>query len=488
MRRWRLGQKVNGSQQWLQRLKRFPLWLRILLPSIICSCFAYATYIWMQHNNVVSRDPVTNNQFAVSVVLGMLSIVISIFLYFLPLSVGKNEVTSEQATHTSANVNAQAQSNSMQAGKTAKVSDSTREETNDTLSASPMNQLPAKSYRELVGREVLVGNIMAALRDIAGKWIVAIDGMGGIGKTSLAYEVGEQCLSEHLFDEIIWVQSSKAEPTSRKVRNQSDILTFDTALNAIGRQLRALEVARLEGAEKEARIRALLHTRRVLVILDNLETAGEPQNQIVLRLEPLLNRSKSKALLTSRRRFEGEVYPVHLEGLEKYDALRFVHQEARERNIARVLKAKSEELEPIAISTGGSPLALKLVVGQLNYLPLETVLNQLREVHLPQDEADEDDYIRFYKFIFLPSWKLLSNESKKLLISMTRFVPGVGGALEAIKAVSSLSDNVLSSSIKELWRLSFLEVGDSPSLKHTRYYLHALTQYFVLSDIVRTSR
>jgi NB-ARC domain len=485
MRRWRLGQKVNGSQQWLRRLKRFPLWLRILLPSIICSCFAYATYIWVQHNNVVSRDPVTNNQFAVSVVLGMLSIVISIFLYFLPLSVGKKEATSEQA---GADVNSQAQSNSIQAGKTSRVSNSTHEEANDTLPVSPMNQLPAKSYRELVGREVLVGNIMAALRDVGGKWIVAIDGMGGIGKTSLAYEVGERCLSEHLCDEIVWMQSSKSEPTSGKARNQSNTLAFDTALNTIGRQLRALEVARLDGAEKEARIRALLHARRVLLILDNLETAGEPQNQIALRLEPLVNRSKSKALLTSRRRFEGEVYSVHLEGLEKYDALRFVYQEARERNIARVLEAKSEGLEPIAISTGGSPLALKLVVGQLNYLSVEVVLNQLREVHLPLGEADEDDYIRFYKFIFLPSWKLLSSESKKLLISMTCFVPGIGGAVEAIKAVSSLSDDLLSSSIKELWRLSFLEVGDSPSLKHTRYYLHALTQYFVLSDIVRTSR
>ena len=42
---------------------------------------------------------------------------------------------------------------------------------------------------------------------------------------------------------------------------------------------------------------------------------------------------------------------------------------------------------------------------------------------------------------------------------------------------------MLTHSTDELWRLLFLEIGDSPSLKKMRYYLHALTQYSVLSDI-----
>jgi len=113
------------------------------------------------------------------------------------------------------------------------------------------------------------------------------------------------------------------------------------------------------------------------------------------------------------------------------------------------------------------------------------VLAQLREVQLPEGEADEDDYVRFYKFIFFPSWQLLSNDGKKLLISMSHFAPGVGGTFEAVKATSGLDEDVLTRCVDELWRLSFLEVGDSPSLKQVRYYLHALTQYFVLSDIVK---
>jgi hypothetical protein len=112
-------------------------------------------------------------------------------------------------------------------------------------------------------------------------------------------------------------------------------------------------------------------------------------------------------------------------------------------------------------------------------------LEQLRKVKLPKGDSDKNDYVRFYKGIFSPSWKLLSDDGKKLLISMSHFAPGVGGTYEAVKATSDLSDETLTGCVDELWRLSFLERGESPSLKKVRYYLHALTQYFVLSDIVK---
>ena len=122
------------------------------------------------------------------------------------------------------------------------------------------SQLPGKSYRELIGRDILIGNVMAALRDPSGKWIVAVDGMGGIGKTSLAREVADRCTSEHLFDAIVWDQAPKESqefPTgTAKVKGT---LTFETVLDSIARQLGALDVPRLNGSEKE--IRKDVHSR-----------------------------------------------------------------------------------------------------------------------------------------------------------------------------------------------------------------------------------
>jgi hypothetical protein len=170
--------------------------------------------------------------------------------------------------------------------------------------------------------------------------------------------------------------------------------------------------------------------------------------------------------------------------LKSDDAIRFVRQTARDRNITRVESAEQDELLQIAQTTG-SPLALKLIVGQLEYQPMETVIHQIKKVKPPEKDSDEDDYLKFYRFIFADSWRLLSEDRKKLLISMAHFAPNVGSTYEAVKATSALPDEVLDPSIQELWRFSLVERGESPNLKTLRYYLHALTQYFVLSDIVK---
>jgi hypothetical protein len=352
----------------------------------------------------------------------------------------------------------------------------------DTTLLSPI-PLPDKPYRDLVGRDAIVSDLLGALRDPSGKRLVAIDGMGGIGKTALAREVAARCLDANLFEIAAWVQAPKEEFIDLKRSKRTGSLTFETTLDAVARQLGALDVFNLRGAEKAARLRTLLQMQPVLVVLDNMETAKEPQDEIARRLRPLLG--VSKALLTSRQRFRADAYAVHLTGLEEQASVDFIHQEADEKNIKRVAAAEPAELKQIARDTGGSPLALKLVAGQLESLDLETVLTLLREVHLPEEGSEDDEYFRFYQGIFFSSWKLLSEKSQDLLISMAHFAPGVGGTLEAVKATSRLETPILANCIQELWRLSFLEVGESPNLKQIRYYLHALTQYFVLADIVK---
>ncbi len=354
------------------------------------------------------------------------------------------------------------------------------EETEISLDPVP---LPEKPYRDLVGRDQILDDMLEALRDPAGKRMLAVDGMGGIGKTALAREVTDRCLAEQQFDVAVWAQAPKEEFIGLDRSKKSGSLTFETVLDAIARQLGALDVFKLKGIEKEARLRILLQMQRILIVLDNLETAKEPQNEIARRLLPLLG--ASKAILTSRQRFQGDLYAIHLAGLDEAGALILIRQEAGEKNIKRVAMAELNELKQIAKDTGGSPLALKLVVGQLEVLDLETVLALLRDVQAPEQGSEEDEYFRFYQGIFFSSWKLLSEKSQILLISMSHFAPGIGGTTEAIKATSNLSNSILTHCIRELWRLSFLEVGESPNLNKIRYYLHALTQYFVLADIVK---
>lgn len=253
-------------------------------------------------------------------------------------------------------------------------------------------QLPGKGYSELIGRDKYLGKIMSALRDPSGKWIVGIDGMGGIGKTALAREVAERCKKEHLFNSFVWIQAPKESfPLSNGDKGIGS-LTFEAVLDNIARQFGALDVPKLKPPEKEARIKALLQTQRIIVVLDNLETAKESQDEIARKLKPLLN--PSKALLTSRRRFKVDLFAVHLDDLKPDDAIRFVRQTARDRNITRVEGAEQEELPQIAQTTG-SPLALKLIVGQLESQPLESVIHQIQKVKPPEKDSDEADYLKF---------------------------------------------------------------------------------------------
>lgn len=344
---------------------------------------------------------------------------------------------------------------------------------------SSVLQLPPRQYRDFVGRQSQMIDIEHALNDDLGRWIVAIDGIGGIGKTALAREITERMLGSKSFEKVVWEQSPKDIATPES----SQGLTYEGVLDAIAYQLEAFDLLQIVGKEKEDRIKNILSKHKTLVVLDNLETAHDAQNVIVERLAKIL--SFSKALLTSRHRFSGDIYPVHLMGLIQDEAIDLIYREGKNKNIRQIDNADIHDLKTLISATSASPLALKLVVGQLGHLPLDVVLEQLSLIHVPQDGAKEDDYISFYKGIFIPSWKLLSENSQNLLVAMAIFPAGIGGTFDAVKEISNLSNNALIYSIDELWKLSLLEVEQTASLKNTRYYIHALTQNFVLSDIVR---
>lgn len=345
--------------------------------------------------------------------------------------------------------------------------------------ASEVSMLPDRPFRRLVGRDSQLDAAMSVFRDPDGERIVAVDGMGGIGKTALAYELVEHLRHEKAVDTVVW----QTAPRMSAIMGIAAGLTFDSVVDTVCRHLGATDIPLLGEPGRTESVLRLLRERRVLIVLDNLEAARQPQDELVLRLRQVLG--SSRALLTSRIRFKGNVHAIHLTGLESTEAAALARNEAQEKGIGRVLELPESALKQVARATGGSPLAIKLVVGQLGYLPLGVVLDQLAQVTLPVGSSDEDDYVRFYKSIFLPSWQLLSSGAQEVLIGMTHFAPNVGGTLEAIGATTGNEQKELVRHIDALWHLSFVEIADSGRPERIRYLLHPLTQYFVLSDIVK---
>ena len=131
-------------------------------------------------------------------------------------------------------------------------------------SESLVLHLPPKRHSELMGRDIQVAEAVAALRDLTAKWIVAIDGMGGIGKTALAWEVAHKCLSERLFNAVIWESAKGEEFLGESIQSKPVTqLTFELVLDAIAQHFGNLEILKLKGGEKRDKVRSLLKMKRV---------------------------------------------------------------------------------------------------------------------------------------------------------------------------------------------------------------------------------
>ncbi len=345
--------------------------------------------------------------------------------------------------------------------------------------------IPHKSYKNLVGRSKIVQQLVTVLQPSNHQRVIGIDGMGGIGKTALAIEVTEQCLQTGIFDIVIWINAFRNDN-----RNAEISLSFESVLDAIGNQLGKASVFTMPLIEKKNLIQTLLTQKNALIVLDNLETAAEYQNIIIRKLHPLLG--NSKLLCTSRHRFddfEVSIFNVNLTGLPSDSAIAFLRQEGEEKGIGRIKNAPVDALREIAVSTGGSPLAMKLVSGQLLRLPLEVILDTLKHIPSLNTKMNENEYLRFYKHIFQTSVKLLSTNSESVLIAMSHFPPGEGkgGTFSMIQATVEplkIRRNELTNAINELWQLSLLEIDRASTLRDVRYYLHVLTQYMVHADML----
>lgn len=333
----------------------------------------------------------------------------------------------------------------------------------------PTSLPSTEPYYSLPQQDVQLQGVMGTLRDPKGRRIIAIDGLGGLGKTAMAVEIGRRCLQEGLFRRILGESAKQERLVGEKIEKQeSATLSFDKLLDAIARQLGRWDIPTMKPEEKQATLQYSLQRNPYLIIVDNLETA-ENARSLVMELQNFVD--GSRVIVTSRPQLGLDfVYTLSLKGLDVVDSLVFLREEARSRNRPEILEAPDEKLWKIHEATGGAPLAMKLIVGQASALPLDVVLENLRQA---KGES-------LYRFIYLESWGLLSIEAQKLLIYMGTVVTTC--AYRELASVDIAGDEeTLQQAIKETTQLSLLntvQVADQ-----MRYGVHQLTRHFVNSEL-----
>jgi hypothetical protein len=335
--------------------------------------------------------------------------------------------------------------------------------------------LPGKTYSTLFGREKELDAIIDVLQDPRGKRIVSISGLGGIGKTALANEVAEKCRNNGQYHKVLWRSAKEETISGGKIQLlTSSSVSFESILNDMANLLEKPEIVREKDLDKKRiRIKSLLELTPCLIVVDNLETVKNYE-ALVMKLAGVTT-SLSRVVITSRHQLVDydEAYCISLEGLLETEAIAFIRQEARERGITTIAPVEDTTLSKLSRAAGGAPLALKLAVGQLSRLSIETVLQNL--------QAAKGDMENLYIFVFRTTWKLLSQDARKILIAMPA-IPS-SAARSAIERVSTVDHARLTDALSELVIVSLIDVSNDISDSKKRYSIHSLTRNFLNTEL-----
>jgi LuxR family glucitol operon transcriptional activator len=342
------------------------------------------------------------------------------------------------------------------------------------IDASLEKRLELPPEIQLIGVEESIHTLLEVLLSPEAACLISIEGLGGIGKTALASALVHQPKLTTQFSNIVWVSAKQQDfmPGVGFEQATSPALTADALIDALLMQFDDTISLSQPPQQKRAILTALLKKDTHLVVIDNLETVVDYQ-ELLPTLRSLAR--PNKFLLTSRHslRAHSDVFCYTLEELNQTETFHFIKHEARLRGLSMLLDASETQLETIYEVVGGNPLALKLVIGQVSVFPISQVLENLKQAH--SRKIDE-----LYNYIYWHAWQALDIPSQQVLLAMPL---AQDGTLDQLIALSELDIIDLNQALEQLVALSLVQIGGN--LDERRYYIHRLTETFLLNEVVK---
>lgn len=174
----------------------------------------------------------------------------------------------------------------------------------------------------LIGAQTHLGHLLEKIISAESGWVICLDGLGGIGKTSLANALIRQPELPQRFRDFAWVSAKQQHLTlGVGLEEVTDpVRDTETLIEALLSQLGNPAALAQPPAQKKAVLSQLLKDAPYFIVIDNLESLSGYQTLVSTLLKFC---QPSKFLLTSRhslRAYPG-VYNYTLTELSRADTL-----------------------------------------------------------------------------------------------------------------------------------------------------------------------
>jgi tetratricopeptide (TPR) repeat protein len=338
-------------------------------------------------------------------------------------------------------------------------------------------RLDMTTNTSLFGVESHLEHLCRVLAPASEHMIVAIEGLGGIGKTSLAGAVMRYMIEHHIYDDVGWVtaRETRLSVGGTVVTTYAPLLTAQGLLETLGEQLGPQHSTQQPLVTEQwlATLRRRLKAFPHLIVIDNLESLQDLE-ALLPTLQELAG--PSKFLLTSRVALYTAtgVYHYHMPELNEAHALQLIQRELVAQNSETLTTWSEAQLRAIVKVVGGNPLALRLVVGQAQIHEIDTILAQIRA-------AGDERATNLFTYIYQHAWRNLSAAEKMVLLAMTLVNPQ-GDDLATVAALSGHDEGIVAQTFNRLVTFSLIDVLRVAN--GLRYRIHSLTRTFLQEKVL----